>query len=225
MTICQHYYFERFEEKLMCYNNGVNSIDKLAEYFIKFPGIGPRQAKRFVHFLLTKNPGFLHEFADLIKQLKKDVKTCESCSRFYSIESESNFCRICENPNRDDSVLMVVAKDADLENIERVGNYNGLYFVLGGLLPILEKEPEQRIRIKKLRELIKKKNGSLKEVILALSLNPEGENTLEYLAQQIKSISVKSPLKITTLGRGLSTGTELEYLDDNTFENAFKNRH
>jgi recombination protein RecR len=202
----------------------MNSIDKLAEYFIKFPGIGPRQAKRFVHFLLTRNPGFLYEFADLIKQLKKDVKTCESCSRFYSIESDSNFCRICENPNRDDSVLMVVAKDADLENVERVGNYNGLYFVLGGLLPILEKEPEQRIRIKKLVELIKKKNGSLKEIILALSLNPEGENTLEYLTQQIKLIKTKSPLKITTLGRGLSTGTELEYLDDNTFENAFKNR-
>jgi len=203
----------------------MNSIDKLAEYFIKFPGIGPRQAKRFVHFLLTRNPGFLHELADLIKQLKKDVKTCESCSRFYSLESASNFCRICENPNRDDSVLMVVAKDADLENIERIGNYNGMYFVLGGLLPILEKEPEQRIRIKKLLELIKKKNGSLKEIILALSLNPEGENTLEYLSQQIKSISVKSPLKITTLGRGLSTGTELEYLDDNTFQNAFKNRN
>ncbi len=203
----------------------MNSIDKLAEYFIKFPGIGPRQAKRFVHFLLTRNPGFLHEFADLIKQLKKDVKICESCSRFYSIESDSNFCRICENPNRDESVLMVVAKDADLENIERVGNYNGLYFVLGGLLPILEKEPNQRIRIKKLLELIKKKNGSLKEIILGLSLNPEGENTLEYLTQQIKLVKTKSPIKITTLGRGLSTGTELEYLDDNTFQNAFKNRN
>jgi len=202
----------------------MNSIDKLAEYFIKFPGIGPRQAKRFVHFLLTKNPGFLYELADLIKQLKKDVKTCKGCSRFYSVESNSDLCRICENPNRDDSVLMVVAKDADLENVERVGNYNGLYFVLGGLLPILEKQPKQRIRITKLLELIQKKNGSLKEVILALSLNPEGENTLDYLIQQIKTIKVNSSLKITTLGRGLSTGTELEYLDDNTFENALKNR-
>lgn len=203
----------------------MNSIDKLAEYFAKFPGIGPRQAKRFVHFLLTRNNGFLYEFTDLVKQLKKDVKICEACSRFYSVDDQSSLCRICKNPNRDETVLMVVAKDADLENIERVGNYNGLYFVLGGLLPILEKEPEQRIRIKKLRELIQKKNGSLKEIILALSLNPEGENTLEYLTQQIKSISVKSPLKITTLGRGLSTGTELEYLDDNTFQNAFKNRN
>ena len=75
------------------------------------------------------------------------------------------------------SSASIGAKDADLENVERVGDYNGMYFVLGGLLPILEKEPEKRIRIKKLLELIKKRNGNLKEIILALSLNPEGENT------------------------------------------------
>jgi len=205
----------------------MNSIDKLAEYFSKFPGIGPRQSKRFVHFLLTRNNGFLYEFTDLIKQLKKDVKTCQSCSRFYSNGNSPSMCRICKDPNRDNSVLMVVAKDADLENIERIGNYNGLYFVLGGLLPILEKEPKQRIRIKKLLKLIQEKikGKEIKEIILALSLNPEGENTLNYLSEQIKLVAKKYPLKMTTLGRGLSTGTELEYLDDNTFENAFKNRN
>jgi len=208
----------------VCYNMAMNSIDKLTEYFTKFPSIGPRQAKRFVHFLLTRNSSFLYEFTDLIKQLKKEIRVCESCSKFYSVDDDSNFCRICKNSNRDNSLLMIVAKDADLENVERVGDYNGMYFVLGGLLPILEKEPEKRIRIKKLLELIKKRNGNLKEIILALSLNPEGENTLDYLSQQIKTVSTKSPVKITTLGRGLSTGTELEYLDNNTFENALKNR-
>lgn len=204
----------------------MNSIDKLAEYFSKFPGIGTRQSKRFVYFLLTRNNGFIYELTDLIKQLKKEVKICEDCSRFYSLKDSSNLCRICKDPNRDRSLLMIVAKDADLENIERIGNYNGMYFVLGGLLPILEKQPEQRIRLKKLLDLIKKKIKAkeLTEVILALSLNPEGENTLEFLSQEIKKLVGKYPLKISTLGRGLSTGTELEYLDNNTFENAFKNR-
>ncbi len=204
----------------------MNSIDKLAEYFSKFPGIGPRQSKRFVHFLLTRNSGFLYEFTDLIKQLKKDVRICEQCLRFYSIKNNPGLCRICEDPNRDTSTLMIVAKDADLENIEKVGSYNGLYFVLGGLLPILEKQPEQRIRIDKLSKLLKKKieDKELKEIILALSLNPEGENTIEYLSKQIKTIIGEYSLKLSTLGRGLSTGTELEYLDDNTFENALKNR-
>jgi len=205
----------------------MNSIDKLAEYFSKFPGIGPRQSKRFVHFLLTRNNGFLYEFTDLIKQLKKDVRICQSCSRFYHASSMDKSCSICSNLNRDNSVLMVVAKDVDLENIERIGDYNGQYFVLGGLLPILEKEPERRIKINKLLELVKEKikGKKLKEIILALSLNPEGENTLDYLSEQIKLAIKKYPLKISTLGRGLSTGTELEYLDDNTFENAFKNRN
>ncbi|MEA2112815.1 MAG: toprim domain-containing protein [Patescibacteria group bacterium] len=204
----------------------MNSIDKLAEYFSKFPGIGPRQSKRFVHFLLTRNNGFLYEFTDLIKQLKKDVRICEQCSRFYSIKNNPGLCRICEDSNRDSSTLMIVAKDADLENIEKVGSYDGLYFVLGGLLPILERQPEQRIRIDKLLKLLNKKieDKELKEIILALSLNPEGENTIDYLSQQIKSVIGGYPLKISTLGRGLSTGTELEYLDDNTFENALKNR-
>ena len=163
----------------------MNSIDKLAEYFSKFPGIGPRQSKRFVHFLLMRNNGFLYEFTDLIKQLKKEVKICQSCSRFYSAKNSSSICRICEDPNRDKSILMVVAKDADLENIERVGNYNGVYFVLGGLLPILEQQPEQRIRIKRLLELVQEKikGKELKEIILALSLNPEGENTIDYLSE------------------------------------------
>lgn len=206
----------------------MNSIEKLTEYFSKFPGIGPRQAKRFVYFLLTRNSGFLNEFTGLIGQLKKDIKICQSCSRFYaSSNGNLNFCSICANPNRNQSILMVVGRDADLENIERVGDYDGVYFVLGGYVPILEKNPEQRIRIEKLLTLIQKKvaNGEMKEIILALSLNPIGENTIEYLLEKLKPVVKKYSIKISTLGRGLSTGTELEYLDDSTFENAFKNRN
>ena len=205
----------------------MNSIDKLTELFIKFPGIGPRQAKRFVYFLLTRDNGFLIELANALKNLKSDSKICQSCSRFYSSSNyNSNLCGICSNKNRDTDVLMIVAKDADLINIERVGSYNGMYFVLGGFVSILEKTPEQKIRIEKLVSLIqsKIKSNDLKEVILALSLNPDGENTIDYVSERLKSILGDKNIKITTLGRGLSTGAELEYLDDNTFENAFKNR-
>ena len=205
----------------------MNSIDKLTELFIKFPGIGPRQAKRFVYFLLTRDNGFLIELANALKNLKSDSKICQSCSRFYSSSNyNSNLCGICSNKNRDTDVLMIVAKDADLINIERVGSYNGMYFVLGGFVSILEKTPAQKIRIEKLVSLIqsKIKSNDLKEVILALSLNPDGENTIDYVSERLKSILGDKNIKITTLGRGLSTGAELEYLDDNTFENAFKNR-
>ena len=206
----------------------MNSIDKLTEIFTKFPGIGPRQAKRFVYFLLTRDNGFLIDLANTLKNLKANSKICESCSRFYSISSySSNLCDICIDENRDKDVLMIVAKDADLSNIERVGNYNGMYFVLGGFVSILEKNPEQKIRIEKLITLIEKKikEKDLKEIILALSLNPDGENTIEYVMERLKPLLANKKIKITTLGRGLSTGAELEYLDDNTFQNAFKNRN
>ena len=206
----------------------MNSIDKLTELFTKFPGIGPRQAKRFVYFLLTRNNGFLIELANALKNLKSDSKICESCSRFYSSSyGSSNLCSICEDKNRDSEILMIVAKDADLTNIERVGDYNGVYFVLGGFVSILEKSPEQRIRIEKLLKLITEKieRNNLKEIILALSLNPDGENTIDYVSEQLKLVLGGKKIKITTLGRGLSTGAELEYLDDNTFQNAFKNRN
>ena len=206
----------------------MNDIDKLTEYFTKFPGIGQRQAKRFVYFLLTRNHSFLKEFTDLVLRLKKNTKMCSSCFRFYSENSNnSHLCNLCLDKNRDKSLLMVVAKDADLNNIERIGDYNGSYFILGGLLPILEKNPEERIRINPLLNLVKEKleSGDLKEIILALSLNPEGENTIQYLLKSLKSLSEKHNLRIATLGRGLSTGTELEYLDDDTFQNAFKNRN
>jgi recombinational DNA repair protein RecR len=120
---------------------------------------------------------------------------------------------------------MIVSHDVDFENIEKTHFYNGYYFILGGTIPILEKNPEKRIRQKELIENIEKKiSNGLSEIILALSYNPEGENTLTYLEQILKPITDKNNIKISTLGRGLSTGTELEYSDSDTIKNALRNR-
>ena len=120
---------------------------------------------------------------------------------------------------------MIVSHDVDFENIEKTHFYNGYYFILGGTVPILEKNPDKRIRQKELVENIERKiSNGLSEIILALSYNPEGENTLTYLEQILKPITDKNNIKISTLGRGLSTGTELEYSDSDTIKNALKNR-
>lgn len=97
--------------------------------------------------------------------------------------------------------------------------------MLGGSVPILEKNPEKRIRQKELLEVVEKRSkDGLKEIIIALNYNPEGENTLTYLSEILKPLADKNNLKISTLGRGLSTGTELEYSDTETIKNALKNR-
>jgi recombination protein RecR len=204
--------------------NTMNPIEKLSQIFNNFPGIGPRQSKRFVYFLLTRDRRFLEDLSSNLLSLKKNIRVCKFCQRFYQSEnSGSDFCRTCSDSDRDTHVLMIVEKDADLENIESAGVYNGKYFVLGGTVPILEKNPESKVRSGELLKLVEnqvQENG-LSEIILATSANPEGDSTHSYLTSLLKKFD---GIKVSTLGRGLSTGTELEYSDKDTIKSALDNR-
>ena len=199
----------------------MDPISKLTEYFREFPGIGPRQARRFVYFLLTRNSSYLEEIASLILSIKRSIKICSSCFRFYQ-DGNTAQCPICANTDRDHTQLMIVSRDVDFEAIEKSKSYYGVYFILGGTIPILDKEPEKKVR---LAELLKKvKEGQFKEIILSLNANAEGEHTADFIRDYIKGKFPSSDLSITVLGRGLSTGTELEYSDSETIKNALKNR-
>lgn len=198
----------------------MNSIDKLAEIFTRFPGIGPRQARRFVYFLLTREGGYVKKLVESIQNLKKEIAQCQKCMRFFACNGRrTEICDTCVDDSRDTSMLMVVSRDIDFETMEKSGSYNGLYFVLGGVVPILEKEPEKRIRIKSLEARIKN-DKNLKEIILATSANLDGENTAEFIKQRCQRPS----LTFSILGRGLSTGAELEYADPETLKNALLHR-
>jgi len=206
----------------------MDKINRLSHLFSEFPGIGPRQSKRFVYFLLARNPEFLNEMTELISNLKKEIMSCEDCSRFFQKGyTPSALCEICGDKHRDKSKLMIVSRDIDLETVEKSGSYNGIYFVLGGSIPILDKNPENQIRLKRLIAFLDKKiseKESLSEIILGLNANPAGEHTAEFLKNALSSFASKHNIKISTLGRGLSTGTELEYSDAETIKNALKNR-
>lgn len=123
--------------------------------------------------------------------------------------------------NRDSEILMLVAKDNDLVTIEKSGAFAGKYFVLGGLIPILEKVIEKRVRINQLKNFITK-NSHTKEVILALSATHEGENTGDIVEKVIKEINPN--VRVSRLGRGLSTGLEIEYSDSDTIKEALNNK-
>lgn len=203
-------------------------IDQLTQSFLKFPGIGPRQAKRFVYYLLHAHNGNVDLLLKQITSLRQNILQCGECFRFFSRNgrADQKICDICSNPSADRSLLMVVEKDIDLENIRRSGTYEGRYFVLGSLAPILEDHPESAIRLRELEKLISLGGltSKLQEIIIALSVNPEGDHTVEILKKSLAPLAAQHNIKITLLGRGLSTGTELEYSDADTLKNALKNR-
>ncbi len=197
-------------------SNMTDTISKLTVLFTRFPGIGPRQARRFVYFLLSQDKSYVESLLNQIKELRSGVNQCPECFRYYM----SKQCELCYDTNAEQSILLIVEKDADLDNIRKTGNYHGRYFVLGGLLPILEEKPETRIRNYELGIRLKK-DKKIKEVIIALSANTLGDHTLEFLRLEIS----KFPnIKISTLGRGLSTGSELEYADGATLSAALESR-
>ena len=200
----------------------MNPIDKLTELFKEFPGIGPRQAKRFVYFLLLKNQGYVNELASLIPEIKKSVTICDSCFRYFPRnESQNNTCKICLDKNRDSSLLMVVSRDTDFDAVQKSHQFKGFYFILGGIVPVMEDNHQKFIRLRELKESIgKRKESGLQEVILALNATTEGDFTTDLLKKELKDFDIK----ISTLGRGLSTGTELEYSDKETILNALNNR-
>ena len=202
----------------------MDSIDKLAEIFKEFPGIGERQAKRFVYFLMARNGDYAINLSKLILDLKKEVMQCKECFKFFVLNGKKEkLCEVCSDAHTDPSILMVVEKDSDLESVKKSRVYNGKYFILGGLVPIVEKTTKSRVRIEELKKKISS-SQEIKEIILAFSLSPQGDHTDQYVREQIKDIAEKSDIKISSLGKGLSTGTELEYSDNDTLKNALKNR-
>ena len=204
----------------------MTNLDKLIKHFENFPGIGGRQARRFAFHILTLPENDTHEIAELITNLQSSVIECARCHRFFSSNGgTSTMCSICTDVNRDRMKLMVVERDTDIQSIERSRTYDGLYFVLGGTIPLLESKESNKLRGGALKATVDTQlTEHLKEIILALSVNPDGENTSRYVETLLKDHIIEHSLKVTQLGRGLSTGSELEYADPETLKNALRNR-
>lgn len=204
-----------------------NIIEKLSVIFSELPGIGPRQAKRLVFAILEKDENFIKNFSSLLLELKNKIEICESC--FYSFEAVHNEtnkktkCPLCENENRDKSILLIVQKEIDLENIEKSKCFGGKYFVLGGSVSLLNKNQTNKLRLRELFEKIKNEKH-IKEAVLAMNTNKEGEATCLYIEKILEPFVNNRGLKITKLAKGLSSGAEIEYTDKDTLNNAFLNR-
>lgn len=203
----------------------MNPIDRLTQIFEKFPGIGPRQARRFVQYLLGQPESVRKALAGDITELGTAARSCTRCFRwFIKNGGGEKLCSLCASRSRDQSVLFVVEKDADLDGVERSG-FKGLYLTLGGVIPLAEEHPEKFIRVRELLGRVETDASKLKEVILGLSATTEGDHTRLILQEKLLPLAEKHGFKLSSLGRGLSTGSELEYADPETIAEALGNRH
>ena len=208
----------------------MNPTERLTELFMRFPGIGPKQAKRFVYFLLREHSHYKEQLIKVLEELKSTGKQCEKCYRYYgdrNINQNSTLCDICSSSSRESSQFMIVEKELDLDAIEKTGSYNGLYFILGGLVPPLTEKPSELIRIRELTSYIHTgiKDGTLSEIIFALPVTDYGDTTTEYVEKTIRQIVGIEKVTLTHLARGLSSGLELEYVDKDTFKSALERRN
>jgi recombination protein RecR len=191
-----------------------NAIDALKEALKALPGVGPKNAQRMAFHLMERNREGAQEIADALNHALATVKSCKRCNTFC----ESEFCDICRSEKRDRGLLCVVETPADLQAIEQVGAYQGLYFVLMGKLSPLEGIGPDKLGFKRLGELVAQ--NDIDEVVIATNITPEGETTADYTQQLLAPYDIK----VTRLARGVPVGGELEYMDQRTLAAAFKDR-
>jgi recombination protein RecR len=180
------------------------------EELSKLPGIGKKTAQRLALHLLKSDKESVYSFVKAIEELKTKLRFCSRC---YNLSVE-DLCEICKNEKRDKSVICIVEDVNDVIAIEKTNEYNGLYHVLGGVLSPLSGISADSLKIK---ELVKRfETEEIREIILALNPDTEGETTTLYLARLVKPFGVK----VSRIARGLPIGGDIEFADEATIGRA-----
>lgn len=189
-------------------------LESAVDEFAKLPGIGRKTALRLVLHLLNQNKEDVSHFGETIIKLRNEIKHCTSCNTI----SDTDICNICSDKSRDDSVVCVVENARDVMSIENTHQFNGIYHVLGGIISPMDGIGPNDLKLDTLQKKIEE--GTVKELILALSTTMEGDTTNFYIYKKFKNYEVK----VTTLARGVSIGDELEYADEITLGRSIVNR-
>jgi recombination protein RecR len=191
------------------------SILNLIKNFGRLPGIGEKTAERLAMHILRARPIEAEQLAQSIMDLKQNTRLCAKCFAL----SDKELCKICESPARNQSLLCVVEKPADMAAIEQSGAFAGVYHILQGVLSPMDGIGPEDIKI---RELIKRvENGNIDEIVIATSTTVEGEATASYISKELE----KFQLRITRIASGVPVGGDLKYVDQVTLKRAMETRH
>ncbi len=191
-------------------------LRRVLEDLERLPAIGPKSAQRIAFYLMEQSAEYLSEFGQKISALSEGINKCHICGML----ADNDTCQVCNDPNRNKSSLCIVESSLDVIAIERTGEYNGLFHVLGGLLSPLDNVGPDDLNISKIISRMDSEKPS--EIILALNPSTEGETTALYLRKLI--LSLETEITVSKIAQGLPTGAALEFADDLTISRALSGR-
>ena len=202
-----------------------SSVELVINEFSRLPGVGPKSASRMAYHYLRSPNKDATKLASALEEMDREVKNCKSC--FNVTDKEE--CSICSSQLRKKDKLCVVEEPLDVVAFENSGVYDGLYFVLGGVISPAEGIGEEELRFKELEKRVKEllediKKDSVLEIIVATNPSLEGEATSSYIIDLFKTYLKEKRIKITRLAMGLPTGADLEYADRLTLKRALEGR-
>ena len=193
----------------------MNALEDLIDHLCRLPGIGKKSAARLAYHILKQDPQYAHQLADSLYNLHNSIKPCPICGAF----TDQDVCAVCSDSGRDSSCICVVEQPQDVYTLMSMGEYRGLFHVLGGVIAPLEGIGPEQLRIASLVKRIG--NGTaVKEVILATNPTIEGDTTALYIQKVLRDL----PVEVTRLASGLPVGGDLEYTDKLTLMRSFKGR-
>ena len=190
------------------------SMVRLISLLGRLPGIGEKSAERLAYHILRGSPEEALELARAIRDVKQKVKHCSVCFNM----AETDPCHICTDTARDPGVVCVVEEPKDLLALERPGSFRGVYHVLGGRIAPLDGLDPEKLTVHAL--VARAKSGDVKEVILALNPNMQGDLTAHYVHEQLKGC----PVTVTQIARGIPSGSQLEYANQTILADALRDR-
>lgn len=192
--------------------NNIECMDRLVNSFTKLPTVGQKTAERYAYAIISMDIVDVEEFAQNLLNAKRNIRYCKICGNW----SETEICPICQK--RSSEIICVVKEPKDVLAMEKIRDFSGTYHVLHGTISPLEGKGPDDIRIKELLERISQ--GGVKEVIMAMNSDVEGEATTMYIARLLKPLGVK----VTKLAQGISMGSDIEYQDEVTLSRALQDR-
>lgn len=198
----------------------IPALEKLVHELSRLPGIGPKTAQRLAYYILKSKDNYVERLSEALLRVRAEVHTCLKCFNY----TDTEICKFCRDPHRSDDSICVVEEPSDIMKIESSGAFRGRYHVLHGVISPLEGVGAQDLKIK---ELIARVDAGLndhgpriREIILALDADLEGDTTILYLAKLLQGKGVR----LSRLAHGVPIGSDIDFIDDRTMGQALENR-